>query len=61
MPEWRARLDTVSKAYPWFKPMIDQWGEIERLYEIEKDKRSAPLTYAFMQPLVKECQGLMSA
>jgi len=58
IPEWRADLDRVSKVYPWFKPMIDQWAEIERLYELEAAGRRAPKTYTFMQPLLRECELL---
>lgn len=61
MPEWRADLNRVSALYPWFKPMIDQWDEIERLYILEEPTGSAPQCYDFMRPLVEECQRLRNA
>lgn len=58
VPEWRTDLGKVSEAYPWFAPMISQWGEIERLYLSEIETGVCRKTYGFMKPLCEECLRL---
>lgn len=41
-PEWRLRLHEVSERYPPWKPLIDNWGELEQLYEEEYPTGFAP-------------------
>jgi len=45
IPEWRERLHEVGEVFPRWKPIIKQWDELTRLYEIEKNDTSAPLLY----------------
>jgi hypothetical protein len=58
IPEWRADLGKVSARYPWFAPMIAQWDEIERLYNLEVASGQAPKCYALMEKLGKKCDAL---
>ena len=32
LPEWRARLDEVAEAFPQWRPLVEHWRELERLY-----------------------------
>lgn len=52
-PEWRSRLDEVSKRFPTWKPMVAAWDELTALYEeeIPAGVGSAPKLYARMQEL----------
>lgn len=58
IPEWRADLSPVSRAYPWFAPMIDRWGDIEALFMEESPKGVCPRCYELMKRLEKECHIL---
>lgn len=35
LPEWRARLDEVASAFPQWRPLVENWTELERLYADE--------------------------
>lgn len=34
-PEWRGRLGEVAKIFPWWRPYVARWGEIEAVYREE--------------------------
>lgn len=36
-PEWRKRLDDVAVKLPKWGPLIERWGELEALYETDRD------------------------
>jgi len=36
IPEWRHRLTDVSEKYPEWKPLVDNWDELTRIFEAAK-------------------------
>jgi hypothetical protein len=62
IPEWRESLSLVSKAYPEWTALVDNWDELTALYEDElangpRNKhgdRMASKTYDRMQVLIDE-------
>lgn len=38
IPEWRADLSPLTRAYPWYKPFVDAWDEMDRLYDLAPEK-----------------------
>jgi hypothetical protein len=48
VPEFRPRIHEVTLVYPEWKPLIDNWGELERLYWAwEADNRSSKAWHVF--------------
>ena len=39
MPEWRRDLGKLSSALPWYAPFVENWDEMDRLYDAELPKR----------------------
>jgi hypothetical protein len=52
-PHWRNRLDEVSDRYPEWKPLVEHWDELNRLYEEEYPTGVAPKLYDRMKELLK--------
>jgi hypothetical protein len=38
IPEWRSQLSLVSDRYPWWKPFVDAWDELDVMFT-EEDSR----------------------
>ena len=51
-------LQIVAKVFKWYKPFMDAWDEMVKLYEEESPKRSCPKLYARMQELGNEAKIL---
>lgn len=53
IPEWKQRLHEVAERFPKWKPFVEQWDELTRLYEEERDKndRYAPKLFAKIMAL----------
>jgi hypothetical protein len=51
-------LQTVAKVFKWYKPFMDAWDEMVKLYEEESPKRSCPKLYARMEELNNEARTL---
>lgn len=51
MPSWRERLPEVAGAYPAWKPLVEAWDELTRLYEEEEPSGTAPKLYKRMREL----------
>ena len=49
VPEWRARLDEVAVAFPQWRPLIDHWSELERLYADEAAENAESETPVWQQ------------
>ena len=61
IPEWRKDLSPLVARYPWYKPVADNWDEMDRLWNEEigdRKKGSAPKLYALMQRLGAESRKL---
>lgn len=54
IPEWRANLSRVSERYPWMKPFVDAWGDMDALWDEESLSGKCPKLYALMQRLEVE-------
>ena len=55
IPEWQElMMHKVVIAFPYWKPFIDHWKEMEQLYEKELPSGVAPILYKLMQQLVEE-------
>jgi hypothetical protein len=57
-PDWRKNLHRVAESYPhtaWV-PLIREWAELEKLYEEELPKGTAPKLYQRMKELIAEAQ-----
>ena len=48
--QWREQIGEMAR-YPEWKPLVEHWEELERLYLEEKASGSAPKLYALMQAL----------
>lgn len=53
IPEWRSRLGVVASVYPSWGPMVERWGDMEKLYAEESPKDTCPKLYALMEKLIK--------
>ncbi|KKN65505.1 hypothetical protein LCGC14_0481090 [marine sediment metagenome] len=51
---WRARLPEISECFPAWKPYIERWNDLERLYIEEHPSRKFPRLYALMQELKEQ-------
>lgn len=51
VPEWRSRLHRVSAVWPEWAPLVERWGEMERLYLEELPTGRCPKLYELMQKL----------
>lgn len=49
IPGWRERLPEVAAIFPKWAPFVEAWPELERLYEKEQHRDTAPLLYDKMQ------------
>ena len=49
LPEWRARLDEVAEAFPQWRPLVEHWRELERLYAEEANENAASETPEYRQ------------
>ena len=61
VPEFRSAdaFDRIAAMYPWWKPYLDQWRKLERMYcaATSKGESTMPDLYAFMQELyAKSCE-----
>jgi hypothetical protein len=56
VPEWRKDLAKVAEIFPAWKPLVDNWPELERLYMkgLESKDGKAHELYARMQVLNDE-------
>lgn len=52
-PWWLSRLDEVAKVNPEWEPLVENWDELTRLYEMESPSGRAPHLYERMKGLVK--------
>lgn len=57
-PQWKARLPEMAEALPRWRPLIDSWDQLEKLYLEEYLSGRAPKLYAAMQPLIDEGRRL---
>ena len=48
---WRARLPEVAECFPAWKPYIERWNDLEKLYIEEHPSGRFPRLYALMQEL----------
>lgn len=53
IPEWRNRLEEVSKTYPQWKGLVENWSELEALWEEESPSGTAPKLYQRIQKLTE--------
>lgn len=53
IPGWRERLPEVAAIFPRWRPFVEAWPELERLYEKEQRRDTAPLLYDKMQEVRK--------
>lgn len=37
IPEWRARIDEMAVHGPYWKALVERWGEIEATFEADRD------------------------
>lgn len=51
-PTWRDNLHRVAERFPAWRPLVDRWADLERLYEEELPTGKAPKLYALMQELL---------
>lgn len=58
IPEWRSQLHRVVVQFPYWKPFVDRWDEMEALYNEERPKGEAPKLYALMQELAKQAEDI---
>jgi len=61
IPEWRKDLSYLVMRYPWYKPFVNAWDEMDRLWDEEIGDRkmgSAPKLYALMKRLEAESRKL---
>lgn len=54
IPEWKSELGKVAEVYPYWKPFIDKWAEMDALFIRESPAGRCPELYALMQVAVKE-------
>ncbi|OGU55415.1 MAG: hypothetical protein A2V66_16665 [Ignavibacteria bacterium RBG_13_36_8] len=54
----KADLNKVSEVFKWWKPFIDNWDELTRLFEEESPRENCPKLYKFIQKLIKEAKIL---
>lgn len=52
------QLKIVKDVFKWFAPFIDNWDKIVEIYESEKEQRSCPKTYDYIQELENESRIL---
>lgn len=53
IPEWRERLQEVADMFPTWQGLVDNWGELDALYDEEAAQNNAPKLYKRMQDLHK--------
>jgi len=69
-PEWRERIGEMGQRYPEWKPLTDNWGELEKMLEAvwpkscasgeyERDEPPAKAMYSRMQVLLEEGRELL--
>lgn len=51
-PSWRADLARVAERHPAWKPLVERWDDLERLYEEELPAGEAPRLFALMRELL---------
>jgi hypothetical protein len=56
VPRWRKRLEKVAQKHPRWRPLVDRWDELERLWEEESPTRTCPKLFALMLELTKEAK-----
>ncbi len=56
MPEWEARIDEVGEAYPEWKPLIREWSQLKRMWQvgIATSAKTLPEMYGLMKDLIAE-------
>lgn len=58
VPEFRGRLEEMKKVSEYWKLLIENWSELERLYHEEKNNGTAPKLYAKMAKLREDALDL---
>lgn len=58
LPEWRADLAKVTARFAWFKPLADNWAELEALLIEEEPTGQAPKLYKRIKELIAECEAI---
>jgi len=53
IPGWRPRIGEMASVSPEWKALVENWEELERIYEEENTSKSAPKLWARMQDLIK--------
>ncbi len=51
-PTWRARLDELAVALEAWRPLVDAWPELERLFEEESPSGTCPKLFERIKELV---------
>lgn len=51
IPGWEARLSEVSKRYPEWQPIVDNWAALCAAYEADKLPGHEPMLYPYMKSL----------
>jgi hypothetical protein len=56
-PEWNDRLHEVAEKHPKWRPLIDKWNELSRLYEEELSREDgrAPNLFQMLKSLYDDC------
>ena len=57
-PEWRADLNAVTRAFPWYAPFVDRWTEMEALWVEESPSKRFPKLYDLMKMAEAESRKL---
>lgn len=60
IPEWRPHLGRMVEAFPFWKPLVDAWDELEALYRQEHPNHDGkgPMLYARMKQVEAEVEAL---
>ena len=58
MPEWRADLSEIVGIYEWYRPFVDRWDEMDRLWDEEAPTKKCPKLYGLMKVAEAESRAI---
>lgn len=61
IPEWRDKLAVVSGRWPFWRPFVDAWAELEALWAEESPTGKCPRLYERMKVLCAESDAIRGA
>jgi hypothetical protein len=59
IPEWRAELPKIAAVLPYWKPIIDQWDELEKL--LSDNPKRLFFMHDYMRPTVRACEDILDS